>query len=105
MCATSMHLAAHLSGAKERRFLVDEQHEAPSASRRPAAECARQLDQRRDAGAVVVGARRAVHRIVMRTDDDDVAGTCATLQLNDDVANGRGTAPVFLALNVVACFA
>src|SRR5947208_904452 len=53
------HLAAHLLGREIGHLLVSEGDEARGQPH------ARELDQHRDAGGVVVGARRARHAVVM----------------------------------------
>src|SRR5438876_1350421 len=99
--AARVHLAPHLAAAEEWRLLIDEQYEAPGVHRHPLAKRARQLDHRRDAGAVVIRARRAVHRIVVSADDDDLVGTRGPFQLDQHVTHGCAAALVFLATNLV----
>src|SRR5579864_6864386 len=65
---------AHRRLLKMRRLFVGKRDESQRATAWLAGKFASQRQERRDAGAIVVGAWRAGRRIIVRADDDDLSG-------------------------------
>jgi len=79
--------AAHIRGLEIGRLLVDEQHQ-PDAQGRFAAQIGEQpgqLDHRRGAGGVVVGAGRIKSAVIMRADDERLRGGCGRIDHHLDI--------------------
>src|SRR3954449_11136461 len=81
--------APHRFGLEEGRLLVDEQDEAEAKARAAAqrSEAARQIEERRRAGRVVVGARSCAGAVVMGADPQGRRAGAGGLDDDLDVAD------------------
>ena len=79
--------AAHVVGLEERRLLVDERDEAEGPRLGTSGKPPRELEQRRDAGAVVVRPGTARNRVVVAAKEDDLRWMRRSGQRGFDIAD------------------
>ena len=72
LASASVNKTSHLLCQKVRRLLVRKRNKAQSVLQRSTGKAPRQSERCSHAGAVVVGAGRAKHRVVMRADQKNV---------------------------------